>query len=122
MIRRPPRSTLFPYTTLFRSADDRLFVVGDDHRAPAEYVRGTHQYGITDLLRALNGLIDRCCHHARGLRNLQLFEQLVEVLAIFSEVDGLGRRADDVDSGMLERQRQVQRSLSAKLHRSEEHT
>src|SRR2546425_1669632 len=27
MIRRPPRSTLFPYTTLFRSA----FVVGDDH-------------------------------------------------------------------------------------------
>src|SRR3712207_7038958 len=24
MIRRPPRSTLFPYTTLFRSADDPL--------------------------------------------------------------------------------------------------
>src|SRR4051794_41701409 len=25
MIRRPPRSTLFPYTTLFRSTRDRLF-------------------------------------------------------------------------------------------------
>src|SRR5256885_6156619 len=25
MIRRPPRSTLFPYTTLFRSADPELF-------------------------------------------------------------------------------------------------
>src|SRR5256885_16649917 len=24
MIRRPPRSTLFPYTTLFRSAEERL--------------------------------------------------------------------------------------------------
>src|SRR4051794_41696223 len=24
MIRRPPRSTLFPYTTLFRSSDDEL--------------------------------------------------------------------------------------------------
>src|SRR3712207_8695324 len=24
MIRRPPRSTLFPYTTLFRSVDERL--------------------------------------------------------------------------------------------------
>src|SRR2546423_10362877 len=24
MIRRPPRSTLFPYTTLFRSAEDRM--------------------------------------------------------------------------------------------------
>src|SRR3712207_6156775 len=27
MIRRPPRSTLFPYTTLFRSDDDVLDVV-----------------------------------------------------------------------------------------------
>src|SRR5258707_1422988 len=25
MIRRPPRSTLFPYTTLFRSSDDRVW-------------------------------------------------------------------------------------------------
>src|SRR2546430_12621090 len=35
MIRRPPRSTLFPYTTLFRSAADnfrifQLYVRGDD--------------------------------------------------------------------------------------------
>src|SRR3712207_7915766 len=28
MIRRPPRSTLFPYTTLFRSSRLQLFVVG----------------------------------------------------------------------------------------------
>src|SRR5690349_23948528 len=27
MIRRPPRSTLFPYTTLFRSADDTVWAV-----------------------------------------------------------------------------------------------
>src|SRR2546429_9760911 len=37
MIRRPPRSTLFPYTTLFRSLHDRLPVrighVGDQHVA-----------------------------------------------------------------------------------------
>src|SRR3712207_8970149 len=38
MIRRPPRSTLFPYTTLFRSergqalAQQLLAVVGDDDR------------------------------------------------------------------------------------------
>src|SRR3712207_7509993 len=30
MIRRPPRSTLFPYTTLFRSLDDLGDVVGTD--------------------------------------------------------------------------------------------
>src|SRR3712207_8004031 len=31
MIRRPPRSTLFPYTTLFRSSEaGRVLVQGDD--------------------------------------------------------------------------------------------
>src|SRR5438094_5716124 len=42
MLRRPPRSTLFPYTTLFRSAL-RLFDArpGDDerHMHPAEFVQ-----------------------------------------------------------------------------------
>src|SRR5688572_31102041 len=33
MIRRPPRSTLFPYTTLFRSAGTTLF---DQSREPAQ--------------------------------------------------------------------------------------
>src|SRR2546427_12057512 len=31
MIRRPPRSTLFPYTTLFRSAEQGLGVLGCVH-------------------------------------------------------------------------------------------
>src|SRR3989441_8106878 len=37
MIRRPPRSTLFPYTTLFRSVLDRHLAGGarhDAHRVP----------------------------------------------------------------------------------------
>src|SRR3712207_8715401 len=33
MIRRPPRSTLFPYTTLFRSDGHRDIVVGEDNGA-----------------------------------------------------------------------------------------
>src|ERR1035441_2500722 len=33
MIRRPPRSTLFPYTTLFRSVED-LKLSGAEHQAP----------------------------------------------------------------------------------------
>src|SRR5438034_6510036 len=32
MIRRPPRSTLFPYTTLFRSPDDRSAKPRTDER------------------------------------------------------------------------------------------
>src|SRR6201985_3916806 len=42
MIRRPPRSTLFPYTTLFRSVADRVSQFGGEirqvlvHRLPEE--------------------------------------------------------------------------------------
>src|SRR5437588_4092149 len=36
MIRRPPRSTLFPYTTLFRSPR------GQQHAAMAEWLRALH--------------------------------------------------------------------------------
>src|SRR5689334_23600362 len=35
MIRRPPRSTLFPYTTLFRSRPRRDDYCGNSRRAPA---------------------------------------------------------------------------------------
>src|SRR2546422_5084029 len=45
MIRRPPRSTLFPYTTLFRSGEDHRRggrLRGDDQRAllPRRHVTG----------------------------------------------------------------------------------
>src|SRR2546422_3640693 len=44
MIRRPPRSTLFPYTTLFRSHQagdslDRARPAGDEHPEPRERER-----------------------------------------------------------------------------------
>src|SRR2546422_5883177 len=37
MIRRPPRSTLFPYTTLFRSTDERQKVLEATRRALAYF-------------------------------------------------------------------------------------
>src|SRR2546426_8622847 len=39
MIRRPPRSTLFPYTTLFRSHRRGLDVGWEQPREPADAVR-----------------------------------------------------------------------------------
>src|SRR2546430_9991743 len=43
MIRRPPRSTLFPYTTLFRS--EVLFICAtDEHGTPAELA--AHEAGL----------------------------------------------------------------------------
>src|SRR5260221_9649597 len=38
MIRRPPRSTLFPYTTLFRSAQAICMQTRDFHRAYEAFV------------------------------------------------------------------------------------
>src|SRR3712207_8454768 len=37
MIRRPPRSTLFPYTTLFRSRIDHINYLGVDPRANRDF-------------------------------------------------------------------------------------
>src|SRR6266487_6989828 len=42
MIRRPPRSTLFPYTTLFRSSRARPGVRGPQRHPPDEEVRARH--------------------------------------------------------------------------------
>src|SRR2546426_3824164 len=43
MIRRPPRSTLFPYTTLFRSRVDRDGRLGDRRAAPVPRQRRAQQ-------------------------------------------------------------------------------
>src|SRR5436190_7829312 len=40
MIRRPPRSTLFPYTTLFRSRVDRLRHVAERRGADVDRIEG----------------------------------------------------------------------------------
>src|SRR2546429_7063623 len=64
MIRRPPRSTLFPYTTLFRS-----LVALPAHRAVDGDRRSLLQPG--ELARALGrDLRARACgHHAAGRRD-----------------------------------------------------
>src|SRR5436853_3305403 len=49
MIRRPPRSTLFPYTTLFRSQSRRgYFLIA--HTAFPGYGNGNGDFGPTHLL------------------------------------------------------------------------
>src|SRR3712207_8526906 len=71
MIRRPPRSTLFPYTTLFRSRDEPLPAEArvdrhhQDQIDPVEHVldrargRGRVQGHARELAQALNRLQDR---------------------------------------------------------------
>src|SRR3712207_3168021 len=59
MIRRPPRSTLFPYTTLFRSALDRELDVGreadvDADDADARQVAGQPRDGELRVLHEVD--------------------------------------------------------------------
>src|SRR2546425_9151264 len=67
MIRRPPRSTLFPYTTLFRSS----FVVGDAEQP------GGEPFGIFQLAEVLIGFekhvlaqVERSEEHTSELQSL----------------------------------------------------
>src|SRR5256885_14736970 len=46
MIRRPPRSTLFPYTTLFRSLQAKLITVENIQKTVADY----YKVRLADLL------------------------------------------------------------------------
>src|SRR3712207_7543336 len=56
MIRRPPRSTLFPYTTLFRSAGDVL----DHHdRVVDEEPEGDHEADDAELVERVAGEVER---------------------------------------------------------------
>src|SRR2546430_12333372 len=53
MIRRPPRSTLFPYTTLFRSLFAGLVLAGVDHWTVSSVSpRLAELPGISDAVRA----------------------------------------------------------------------
>src|SRR3712207_7498251 len=45
MIRRPPRSTLFPYTTLFRSGRERRVGAGDDLHGALQLVGARQALG-----------------------------------------------------------------------------
>src|SRR5437762_6342276 len=50
MIRRPPRSTLFPYTTLFRSQEALVTAATDTSRLAAIRYKG----GVSSYLEVLN--------------------------------------------------------------------
>src|SRR5256885_8903406 len=54
MIRRPPRSTLFPYTTLFRSANSRHRTGGTAQQAPATLDRYRSEEHTSELQSPCN--------------------------------------------------------------------
>src|SRR3712207_8984786 len=64
MIRRPPRSTLFPYTTLFRSHQmaDNL----NARNQPFDELRG-----LVQVMKTFNGVVGRSEEHTSELQSRQ---------------------------------------------------
>src|SRR5260221_6324559 len=61
MIRRPPRSTLFPYTTLFRSAAEDVVRARPDHMAREQVAHGQHVAGSEEHTSELQSHSDLVC-------------------------------------------------------------
>src|SRR3712207_8595248 len=77
MIRRPPRSTLFPYTTLFRSA---LIALLDELDAPVEDLEPANrelpswrktrsQRSCLRTITPSSSVASACCSRQKGLRS-----------------------------------------------------
>src|SRR5258708_16011270 len=71
MIRRPPRSTLFPYTTLFRSLIDPLHVV--QHRRKARVLHHDHIRDARARRPAARGSYGLPARHDGGLVQVRHF-------------------------------------------------
>src|SRR5260221_7748064 len=93
MIRRPPRSTLFPYTTLFRSQTERL--------NEAAHARGYEVVAvITEQASSLN-------EHRRGMKKLLTLvgEQAVDVHRSEEHTSELQSHSDLVCRLLLEKKK-----------------
>src|SRR5574341_554330 len=72
MIRRPPRSTLFPYTTLFRSGRNRRvpLISDSDRRVPADW--GQESQASSWVEARISACLSRCPRGERPLVELYL--------------------------------------------------
>src|SRR3712207_7917588 len=79
MIRRPPRYTLFPYTTLYRSVEDQDLDLLERERAAGEEVLEAAGRGdddvrparLTGLLLQAHAAVDRSEEHTSELQSRQ---------------------------------------------------
>src|SRR3712207_7682869 len=72
MIRRPPRSTLFPYTTLFRSMNGTAYlIVRAEVAAPDDRPLFDHWYGTEHLPEAAAAFKARSEEHTSELQSRQ---------------------------------------------------
>src|SRR5256885_2590309 len=128
MIRRPPRSTLFPYTTLFRSSPFRnQTFTGYDTLAARlsaqfeQYVKLSQNLNADQVLAAIKvddigRLADTICAHM-----VLSIEEKQELIEIFNPVERCKRLADilDVEIEKLHVDRSVQNRVKRQMERAQ---
>src|SRR3712207_4060839 len=100
MIRRPPRSTLFPYTTLFRSGGAPHFALGDRADLPRVeivYAHANMQAGLVEASARLGarGLV------LAGVGNGNMSRGAMEALAALARQGTVVVRSSRVASGWV---------------------
>src|SRR3989454_2547787 len=125
MIRRPPRSTLFPYTTLFRSHEPVATRDVVLPAAPGDRVAVTHEEAVAEVVRggrvryagraveeperhlaaAVRDVEEEAAVSARGVRR----SQQVEVGPELHVASGVRRGEAEVGDGVIRRVRSVHR-------------
>ncbi|MPM37476.1 hypothetical protein SDC9_84093 [bioreactor metagenome] len=92
-----------------------LFLVNDDHAAPAQHEGRTDQQRIADAVGHRDRFVDGVGNAAFRLFDTDLFDQLLEEVAVFRGVDVVGTGADDIGAGGLQFLGEVERGLAAEL-------
>ena len=94
---------------------DVRFAVTDAHRAAAEDVGGADEHRVADAVGDLDRLLGRLGHPPLRAAHAEALGEPAEALAVLGEVDGVERRPEDLESGALDRPRELQRRLAAEL-------
>src|SRR2546429_9975822 len=96
MIRRPPRSTLFPYTTLFRSRGNIIAASKENVPIPADWAFDVDGGPTTDPHKALLGTGATMAGHKAHARALmvEMFCSVSSGAAIGSDIGSMYKNLD----------------------------
>src|SRR2546427_7175639 len=97
MIRRPPRSTLFPYTTLFRSRDAVGAAGAEQHerRATAESRHVRHIERSEEHTSELQSQSNLVCRLLLEKKKHQFFQEFINADAVLESFVAVDRNHED---------------------------
>ena len=96
---------------------EHVLVVDDFHAAAAKHeARADHHRVAADLLDTGEGFVDVRGHAAFRHRDAELVHHLAEQVAVFSDIDGVDTRTENLDAFVAQSAGDIQRSLATELH------